>query len=458
VIRQLLAESVVLSAVGGLLGVLLFSLVLALASGVLFGLVPALSVTRTSLGETLRQGGRGHAGDRTRRWTRGGLVVAEVGLAVVLLIGTALLVRSFSELVGEDPGFRTEQALVFSTPLPDARYPDAAARRLFAATLTDRLATLPGVEAASVTSLVPLGERDEIWGLWVHDRGAQAPDGDASALFYRVGPGYHETLGIPLLAGRGIRRDDRPDGPPVAVISASLAEQLFAGEDPVGQRLLFGRSADEPLVEIVGVVGDVHHYDLGRASLPQIYVPFAQRPTEGVQFVLKTSVPPAGVVEGVRAAAAEVDPDQPIEGVRTLDDVVAASVSTPRFRTLLMAAFGSMALVLAMVGLYGVVAYSVSQRTKEIGVRMALGATRTSVLGMVMRQGAPLLAGGVAVGLAGALALSRFLESMLFGVGARDPGVFVIVPALLSAVGAAALLIPARRAARVDPVRTLGEE
>ncbi|NJD20074.1 MAG: ABC transporter permease [Gemmatimonadetes bacterium] len=488
VIRQLLAESVVLSAAGGLLGVLLgygavgifvarwpsllprsheitvdgdvllFSLVLAVVSGIVFGLVPALSVTRSSLCDALRQGGRGLAGDSTRQWTRSGLVVAEVGLAVVLLIGTALLVLSFSMLLGEDPGFRTDQALVFSTPLPEARYPDAATRRLFAETLPARLAALPGVEAASVTSLVPLSERDEIWGLWVHGRGSQAPDGDASALFYRVGPGYHETLGIPVLAGRGIRRDDRANGPPVAVISASLAEELFAGEDPVGQSLLFGRDADEPLVQIVGVVGDVHHYDLGRASLPQIYVPFAQRPAEDAQFVLKAAVPPADLVEGVRAAAAEVDPDQPLEGLQTLEDLVAASVSTPRFRTLLMAVFGFMALVLAVVGLYGVVAYGVSQRTKEIGVRMALGATRTSVVGMVMRQGAPLLAGGVAVGSAGALVLSRFLESMLFGVGARDPGVFVIVPALLCAVGAAALLIPARRAARVDPVRSLGEE
>ncbi len=488
VIRQLLAESVLLATLGGLLGVLLgygavgafvsrwpnllprsheialdgdvllFSLVLSVSSGVLFGLIPALSATRTSLGETLRQGGRGLAGDHGRRWTRSGLVVAEVGLAVVLLIGTALLIRSFSALTGEDPGFRTDEGLVFSTPLPDARYPDAAARRLFAEGLVDRLGALPGVESASVTSLVPLGERDEIWGLWVHGWGSQAPDGDASALFYRVGPGYHETLGIPLLAGRGIRRDDRPDGQRVVVVSASLAEQLFAGQDPLGQHLLFGRSSDEELVEIVGVVGDVHHYDLGRASLPQIYVPFAQRPTGNVQIVVKASVPPASLVEAVRGAVAEVDPDQPLQGLQTMEDLVSDSVSTPRFRALLMSVFGSMALLLAVVGLYGVIAYSVSQRTKEIGVRMALGATRTSVLGMVVREGAPMLAGGVVLGMVGAFVLSRFLESMLFGVEAHDPVVFAGVPALLSAVAVAAMLIPARRAAGVDPVRTLGEE
>jgi ABC-type antimicrobial peptide transport system permease subunit len=221
--------------------------------------------------------------------------------------------------------------------------------------------------------------------------------------------------------------------------------------------LKFGRDDDDLPVEIVGVVGDVQHYRLGDASVPQIYVPFVQRPTRGITFVLKTSVAPGGVVAGVREAIRGVDPDQPLVGLETVGSVLDGAVSLPRFRTLLMSLFGLAALVLAVVGLYGVLAYSVSQRSREIGVRVALGASRRSVLGLVAREGGALVATGLLVGLAGAVALSRLLESMLFGVGAHDPLVFVVVPLVLGGVAVVAMLIPARRAARVDPVRALSE-
>jgi putative ABC transport system permease protein len=487
VIRQLLVESVSLATLGGALGValawialrvfvtgwptmlprmqeigingsvLLFSLGLSLASGVLFGLVPALSVSRPDLSATLRQGCRGVAGSRSRRWMRAGLAVAEVGLAVVLLVGTGLLVRSFAALQSEDPGFDTEERLVFATPLPRAKYTDADARRAFGEAALTRLEALPGVESVALTTLVPLEGSDQIWGYWL-DSSPSTAQADGSALIYRVSPAYFETLAIPLLRGRGIAPTDRGDGPPVVVISESFAERHFPGQDPLGRRVRWGSEDDNPRAEIVGVVGDVQHYDLGERALPQVYAPFVQAPSGDVHFVLRSSLPSASIVAGVREAIGAVDPDQPLVGVQSADSMVADSIANPRFRTFLMAAFGLTALLLAVVGLYGAMAYSVSQRTREIGVRMALGATRRSVLGLVFREGAPLLAIGLVLGLGGALALSRVLESMLFGVGTRDPVVFLAVPLLLTVVVTAALLIPARRATRVDPVRTLAAE
>ena len=238
--------------------------------------------------------------------------------------------------------------------------------------------------------------------------------------------------------------------------ASPFVEEAFAGENPWATASGWGSERDKPMVEMVGVVGEVHHYSLGRSYIPQVYVPFVQRPSRDANFVVKTSLPPTSLATGVRQAMEEVDPDQPLDGMQAAESLVSASISTPRFRTLLMSGFGLVALLLAVIGLYGVMAYSVSQRSKEIGVRMALGASRGSVLGLVFREGGPLVGVGLGLGLAGALALSRVLESMLFGVGVRDTAVFLAVPLVLAAVAAAALLVPARRATRVDPVRTLG--
>lgn len=485
VARQLLVESVLLAGIGGVLGavfaytvvkvfvtgwptmlprmneiginapVLLFSLGVTLASGVLFGLAPSLGVARGNPGDVLRQGGRGIAGDRSRRWLRAGLVAGEVGLAVMLLVGCGLLVRSLSALKAEDPGFRTANRLVLSTPLPRAKYGTPDARRAFGDAALSRLRALPGVKTAALTSLIPLGPDDNIWGFWVEGHPAVAGREDGSALFYRVSDGYDEAMGLSLIAGRGIDADDRADGPPVVVISESLAKQHFAGRNPIGRHIRFG--ADASAVEIVGVVGDVQHYALGRSSVPQVYVPFQQRPTGNVNFVMETSVSPASLVGAARAAIHDVDPDEPIVNLQVADALVSGAISMPRFRTLIMTGFGLVALLLAVVGLYGVLAYSVSRRTTEIGVRMALGATSSSVVGLVFREGGPLVALGLAAGLAGAWMVSRILQSMLFGVGARDPLVFIMVPLVLALVAAVAMLVPARRASRVDPVRTLAE-
>jgi putative ABC transport system permease protein len=487
VVGQLLVESLVLAVSGGILGVVLayamlavfqtgwpnllprmqevgiapavlaFALVGSLLSGLLFGLVPALSVAGPDLAGILRQGSRGHTGDRSRRWMRGTLVVGEIGLAVVLLAGTGLLLRSFTRLQAEDPGFRTQQRIVLSTPLPRERYPSAQERIEYTERVLAGLAALPGVKQAAVTSLIPLAGDDQIWGFWLREDVAPDALEDGSALFYRVSPGFFEAMGIPRLTGRDISSEDREDAPPVVVVSASLAEQHFPGESPLGRRIRFGRGDDAPWVEIVGVVGDVQHYDLGQTSMPQIYVPFHQRPTGDLSLVIETSVTPLSLMDDVRGVIAAIDPDLPLVGFQSLEAMVSATISLPRFRTLLMSGFGLLALLLAVVGLYGIMAYSVAQRTREIGVRMALGASRGSVLGLVFGEALPMMGIGLAVGLAGALALSRLLESMLFGVGARDPFVFVTVPLVLTLVAVAALLIPARRAVRVDPVRTLAE-
>ncbi len=487
VVGQLLVESLVLAVTGGILGVLLafaalevfqagwpsllprmrevgldptvlvFALVVSLLSGLLFGLVPALSVAGHDLAGILRQGGRGHTGDRTRRWIRSGLMVGEVGLAVVLLVGTGLLVRSYSLLESEDPGFRAERRLMFSSPLPRERYPDAEDVLGFIERARSGIAALPGVTGVAVSSLIPLEGSDNLWGFWLRD--ATGPDDreDGTALFYRVSPGYFEVMGIPLLAGRDISTDDRQESPPVVVVSSSLAQEHFPEENPLGRRIRFGRDDDDPWLEIVGVVGDVQHYTLGRTSMGQVYVPITQRTIGDISFVVETAVDPRGLMDGIRAAVADVDPDEPLADFQPLETMVSSTISIPRFRTLLMSGFGLLALLLAVVGLYGIMAYSVAQRTREIGVRMALGASRGSVLGLVFQEALPLVGAGLVVGLAGALALSRLLESMLFGVGARDPLVFVTVPLILTLVAVVALLIPARRAVRVDPVRTLGE-
>jgi len=487
VVRQLLAESVLLATVGGAMGVvlayfalgafvagwptmlprmheievnvtvLLFSLGLSLAAGVLFGLVPALTVAGPKLADSLRQGSRSIVGDRSRRWMRTGLVVGEVGLAVVLLVATGLMVRSFSALTAENPGFIKEDRLVLATPLPPETYTEEEDVRAFANAALARMEALPGVASAALTSLIPLEGSDEIWGFWTEEQSSSDP-ATGPVLFYRVTPGYFETMGIPVLAGRPMGRDDRAEGTEVVVVSESFVEQYFPGEDPVGRRIRWGSEEDDPHVEIVGVVGDVHHFTLTANSIPQVYVPFVQRPTENVNFVIRASVPPSSLVEGVRDAIHSVDPNQPVVGLQAAETMISESIATPRFRTLLMSGFGLIALLLAVIGLYGVMAYSVSQRSKEIGVRMALGASRGSVLGLVFREGGPLVAVGLGLGLVGAYALSRVLESMLFGVGARDPGVFAAVPLLLVGVAMTAMLIPARRATRVDPVKTLGEE
>jgi putative ABC transport system permease protein len=488
VVRQLLSESLLLALFGGALGVLvaaaslkalfvgwpqilplmeeievngtvlLFTAGLALASGILFGLFPALSVAGSNLGEALRKSGWSVTGDASRRRLRAGLVVAEVSLATGLLIGSGLLVRSFLALQNEDPGFEAGGRLALSTPLPGSKYGTVEAVRTYGDATLERLAAVPGVESVAITSLIPVSGNDEIWSIWIEGRPQSGPEDAISALFYRVSPGYFATAGIPLRMGREFAPYDRENTARVVVVSAAFAETHFPGEDALGKRIRFGTGDDDLFVEIVGVVGDVQHYQVGRTSMPQIYLPFAQRPSSSVSFVIKASVPPLDLVRAVRSEIQAVDPDMPLVGVQRWDQIIAADMSTPRFQAMLLTSFGLTALLLAVVGLYGVMSYTVAQRSREFGMRMALGAPQNSILRLVFRDGFPLVVTGVVLGLGGAVALTRVLESMLFGVGVRDPGVFAAVPLLLVGVAALAMLIPAVRATRVDPVKTLATE
>ena len=487
VVRQLLAESLLLAVCGGFLGlalafgslkaltvgwpqilprlqevningtVLLFTAGLSLISGFLFGLFPALSVAGSNIGEALRKASWNVTGDFCRRRFRAGLVVAEVGLAVVLLVGSGLLVRSLLELQNENPGFESRNRLAFSTTLPETRYPTDEERRAYGYACLERLAAIPGVESVAITTLIPVTGQDEIWGLEIEGRPQAGVEDRIAALTYRVSPGYFNTMEIPMLAGRGITRGDRDGALRVVVVSESFASSHLPGEDPVGKRFRFGGEGD-PYWEIVGVVGDVQHYSLGSTSMAQIYLPFPQRPDDVVRFVIEASVSPLSLVGAVRTEIQTVDPDQPLMGMSTMDQLIAEDMSAPRFRTILLSAFGLTALLLAVVGLYGVLSHAVAQRSREIGMRMALGAQRTAILKLVLRDGVPLVLTGVAIGLAGAFALTRVLASMLFGVNVRDPGVFVTAPLLLIVVAAVAVLIPAIRATRVDPVKTLAAE
>jgi len=487
VIRQLLAESLLLASFGGALGVvlasaslkglfigwpqilprmqevgvdgtvLLFTAGLSLASGLLFGTFPALSVAGSNLAEALRRSGRSVSADPSLRRLRGGLVVVEVSLAVVLLVGSGLLIRSCLALQSESPGFEADGRLALSTPLPGSKYPTDEDARAYGEATLERLAAIPGVESVAITSLIPVSGQDNIWTLEIEGRPWSSPDDAVSTLFYRVSAGYFETMGIPVSMGREFTPDDREGSVLVAVVSESFAQTHFPERSPLGKRIRSG-GGDGPFMEIVGVAGDVQHYRVGQISMPQVYVPFAQRPLKEVNFVIKASVPPLSLVGAIRTEIQAVDPNMPLEGVQTLEEIIAEDISTPRFRTTLLTCFGLTAMLLALVGLYGVISYTVAQRSWEMAMRIALGAKQSSILRLVFRDGVPLVATGVVVGLGGALALTRVLESMLFGVSADDPVVFAAVPSLLVAVAAVAMLIPALRATRVDPVRVLSPE
>ena len=484
VVRQLLVESLLLFLVGGALGlllayaaleffmsqwafllprseeihlnapVLLFTTGISLAAGLLAGLFPSFAARGSNLADSLRESTRSIAGAASRRWVRGGLVVAEVALAVVLLVGAGLLVKSLAALQEVNPGFELEDRLLFTTQLPTSKYETASSQLAFADAALERLQAIPGVETAAVSTITPLGGGETWWGVVFEGRldlgAAENPD----ALYTRASDAYFESMGIPLMAGRAFTPADREGDIPVAVVSETFARLHYPGESPLGTRIRMS-GPNNPWLEIVGVVGDIKQGRLEQEGEAQVYEPFRQRPWNLMTFVTKTSVPPHSLIDVVRSEIQEVDPNQPLVGFQSMEDRAASQLSLPRFRTLLLTCFGAVALLLSVVGLYGVLSYTVGSRTREIGVRIAVGAERSSVLGLVLRDGIPLVVTGVALGVGGALALTRLLETMLFGVGMRDPVIFATVPLLLMGVATLAMLVPAHRATRVDPVEAL---
>jgi putative ABC transport system permease protein len=483
-VRQVLAESLLLSLAGGALGLLLafagtrallalapqvlprayaihldpwvlsFTFGIAVLTGIVFGLAPVFTVIRQDLQETLREGGRGGV---ARQGLRGALVSAEVALALVLLVGAGLLLGSFARLETVAPGFHTEHALAFDLRLPRARYPDPAHQTAFYQTLMERLRALPGVESAAAVTTLPLSGRDESYTFEVENK-PNEPGEEPSAMYYDVTPGYFRAMGIPVLSGRDFSAADAPETPRVCIINDVFAREYLPGLDPVGRHVFLGAGPGHVYREIVGVVGSVKHYWLGEKPSPQAYEPLAQMPNSGVTAVVRTSPEPASLTSAVRGSVQALDPELPIANVTTFDHLLAESVSLPRFRTLLLALFAAIAVALAIVGLYGVLSYTVTQRTREIGIRMVLGAQRRGVYRLVVGQGMVLVGVGVMAGLGSAFGLTRLLKRFLFGVEATDPVTFLAVSVLLVAVAACACFLPARRASRVDPLESIRYE
>jgi putative ABC transport system permease protein len=434
--------------------VVLFALGVALASAVLFGLVPALLASRAP-NEVLRESGR-HGGSARSRRALSALVVIEVAVSLVLLAGAGLLIRSFIRLQNVDPGFRAEGLLTARVNLPAARYRDAQRSAAFYTDALARIAQLPGVTDQAGISFLPLTGLGIGTSYWRADRPTPA-DGDAATTAVRpVTPQWFRTMGVPLLAGRDISEQDRTDGPPVAVISESLARRDYPGENPLGRRLhvSIGRPGGT-VYEVIGVVGDIRMTSLESAVGPAVYVPHTQLAIGMMTLVVRTDLDPLSLVSAVSGAVHGLDPELPVAEVRTMAEVVDRTLARPRVVAVLLAVFAAIALVLAGVGVYGVMAYAVTERTHEIGVRMALGATPESVLRLVVGQALRLVVIGVVAGLASALALTRVLASLLFETDARDPWTLAITAVTLMAVALAAAAVPALRGTRITPVQAL---
>jgi putative ABC transport system permease protein len=485
--RQLLTESLILSIAGGVLGVLLaywatsafiaayptllprssdihlaapvllFTAGLSVATAILFGLAPAISGARANLVDALKAAGRG-AGQSSSKWIRSSLVVAEVAMAMVLLVGAGLLIKSFVRLASVDPGFETANRLSVLTLLPMPKYSEDARMVDFYDRAVEQVRAVPGVETVALTQVVPISGSDEIYSLGFEGRPPLPPGQGVSAIYYLVSPDYFATLGIPILKGRGFTAQDRAGTTRVAIVSETFVKMHYPNEDPIGKRISIGRNSNI-IREIVGVVPVVKHYGLTDKDQAQMYEPFAQMPSPAMTFIVKSAVDPDTLVPAIRGAIQKADPEQPIATTTTLDRLLANSSAVSRVQTLLVGGFAAITLLLASIGLYGVMAYSVSQRTQEIGVRMALGARGTTVLLMVLRQALVLVAAGLAIGLVAAIVLGRLLattlEPMLFQVTPADTATLAVVPIVLAGVGFLASWIPARRATRVDPIQAL---
>ena len=491
VIRQLLTESVLLSLVGGGVGLLLavwwsdllvalgkedipravqvgidwrvlaFTLGVSIVTGVIFGLAPAFHSSKTDLVESLKDGGRGTSEGARRSRMRSILAVGELAVAVVLLVIAGLLIKSLWRLQNVNSGLQTENVMTFNLALPEAKYKAAQQARFFS-DLQTRLESSPGVESAS--SIVPLPLSGERFGISFQIEGREvAPKDEPSADFFIAGVGYFRTMGIPIVKGRDFEQRDQHGSPPVAIITEEFARQYFPNENPLGKRMQPGISTydDEehsPMREIVGVVADIRNRTLNAAPTPAYYVPQTQVPFSGMTMVVKTTNDPSGLVSGMTKEVAAIDADLPLFGVKTMREYLASSVAGPRFNTTLLSIFAGVALVLTLVGLYGVMSYSVAQRTNEIGIRLALGAQTRDVLWMIVKQGSKLIVLGLTLGLIGAFAATRLIESLLFGVTTKDPFTFAAAAVLLAVVALLACYIPAWRATKVDPLQALRYE
>ena len=493
IVRQLLTESIILALAGAALGLLLaqllmqpllslapanlpsigkvgidagvlaFTLLVALATGVLFGLAPALQTLKLDIRPALGDASRGSTAGAGRHRIRNILVVTEVALALLLLISAGLLIRSFSRLQDVQTGFEPSHLLVADVPLSSKAYAQPAQRMEFFDELLARARSLPGVTSAGSAVVLPVTGSGSSIHFNIEGRPPKSPH-DYILIGYRpVSPQYLQTLRVPLLAGRMLKESDTERAPYVAVVNESMARQYFPGQSPLGKRIQLGAipNNEVPWMEIVGVVGDMKQ-SLATEASSEMYIPYRQAdsmlPIFAMSVVLRTAGDPHTQASALRSAVHDLNPNQPLVNFRTMQDNIATSVSDPRFRTILLGIFAASALLLSIIGLYGLMAYSVNQRTSEIGIRLALGAQHADVTKMILRDGLKLVLIGIALGISGALALTRALARFLYGVLPNDPATFIAVPIVLAVVALVACYIPARRAMKVDPIVALRYE
>lgn len=490
-VRQLLTESLLLFLLGGALGLIValwglgavnslgvgdlprgfgvaldgrvfgFTLLCALATGLGFGALPAWFATRGSAADALKAAGTRTTAGLRQMWVRGALAVVQIALSLMLLATAGLLIKSFARLQEESPGFSTDHALTASLSLPAAKYATPETRAAFAAQLTARVAALPGVTAVGLTNNLPFGGGNSQGGYNIVGRDLVPGQPNPHGMIRQVSDGYFRAMGIPLLRGRTLEPTDTLGRENVVVIDRLLADRYWPGGDPIGQQINRGGNATQGngAWTIVGVVGTVKNTSLDQAvSKETLYFPFAQTPNATLTLVVKTSAPPETIAPALRAAVLALDPDQPVFDVKTMAMRLDESLQRRRSPMVLLSSFAAVALLLAALGIYGVLAFSVGQRTQEIGIRLALGAGRGQILALILRQGGVLIAIGLLLGLAGYVSLRSVIAQQLFGVAATDPVILVLAPLVLAAIALAACLIPARRATNVDPMVALRTE
>ncbi|HVN82549.1 MAG TPA: ABC transporter permease [Terriglobia bacterium] len=492
VVRQLLTESVVLALAGGLLGLLLagwgigslrsqlpdyiprltsmdidlrvtvFTIGVSLATGLLFGVVPAFKASRGELAETLKEGGGKNAPGSGSQKTRSLLLVGEVALSLVLSIGAGLLTKSFIRLAGVNPGFQADNLLTMTLALPGEKYPEEHQRLAFYRTLLEKVKELPGVKSAAAVSILPLRSnflnmRVNVGPFQIEGLPPAQPGHEPSADFRIVTRDFFESMSIPLVSGRSFSEQDTRDKPLVILVNETMARRYFSGQDPIGKRLSTLPATSAPR-EIVGVVKDVRLQALGSQVQPGIFLPHSQEPWPRMNLVVRTLTDPVALSTAIRQEVLAIDKEQPVANVQTMRQVISDSVMPQRLSMALLSAFAMLALVLAIVGIYGLTAYSVSQRTREIGIRMALGAQPANVLQMVIRKGVFITLLGIGIGIVGALAVTRGLSGLLYGVTTSDPVVFAGIAILLTIASVLACFLPARKAVRVDPMEALRYE
>lgn len=484
VIRQLLTESIILSLMGGALGLLIaywgvdlliamapdiipraheiginqsvlaFTLGVSLITGIVFGLAPALQASKPDLNATLKEGGRTSGTDSRLFGLRNILVISEVALSLILLIGAGLMIKSFVHLLGVDPGFNPEKVLTMKISLPGEKYTDKQQVTNFYDQLLQRVSSIPGIESAGLMSLLPFEQRGYNFSFMIEGRSTDQSEGAANLRW--ASPNYFNVMQIPLARGRLFNERDRVGAPGAIIINQELARRYFAGEDPIGKpiRIPMGEGIRG---EIVGVVGDVRNY-LDAQPRPEIYLACLQNPRNDLALAVRTSANQAAITAAIRTELNALDSDRPVSSVRTMEEWLATSIAERKFNMTLLAVFATLAVLLAAVGIYGVMSYNVAQNTREIGIRLALGAQPKDVLKLILGQGLILASLGIALGLAGAFALTRLLESMLFGVTTTDVVTFITLPFALIILAALACWIPARRATKVDPMIALRYE